>query len=220
MRQRQGRSLTEDVYESLRADILHGRRGPGDRLHIRDTAATLGVSLGVVREAATRLATERLLDANPQSGFRVRALSPGHLADLTWMRCHVESLAVRESVRHGDANWEAALVAAHHLLIITAPMLDGEINEAWMTAHRRFHAALTAGCANQTLLEVRQRLFDEAELYRHWSARTKGAERDLPGEHTRLMDAVLARQEDLAADLLVEHLRYTAATVAEPARTS
>jgi DNA-binding GntR family transcriptional regulator len=210
VRQRQGRTLTEDVYRDLRQRILHGELASGARLHLGDLAQSGEVSLGVVREAVTRLASEGLLHATPQSGFRVPTLSAEHLADLTWARCHVESLTVGESVTHGDTDWEASLVAAHHVLSVTPPVSSDGINPAWMNAHRQFHAALAAGCPNVTLLDVRQRLFDEGELYRHWSARAPGPRRDIAAEHADLLTAALNRDADHAAYLLREHVRYTA----------
>jgi DNA-binding GntR family transcriptional regulator len=214
-RQRQGRSLTEDVYQDLRRRILHGELEPGARVHLGDFAQSSDVSLGVVREAVTRLASEGLLHATPQSGFRVPTLSAGHLADLTWARCHIEGLTVGESITHGDNEWEANLVAAHHVLSITAPLSSDGVNPAWMTAHRRFHAALAAGCPNETMLEIRQRLFDEAELYRHWSARGSGSKRDIAAEHTDLLAAALDRDPDTAVRLLQDHLRHTATLALE-----
>jgi DNA-binding GntR family transcriptional regulator len=217
-RPRQGRSLTEDVYDALRVQILHGHIASGTRLHLGELAAARGVSLGVVREAVTRLASERLLDATPQAGFSVRTLSADHLADLTWARCQIEGLTVRESVVNGDTNWEAELVAAHHMLRVTVPQVDGVVSTAWMVAHRSFHRALTAGCPNITMLELRQQLFDEAEMYRHWSAIARGARRDVEGEHSDLLNAALGRHAERAAELVQEHLRQTAKLVlARPA---
>jgi DNA-binding GntR family transcriptional regulator len=215
-RQRQGRSLTEDVYQDLRRRILHGELAPGARVHLGDFAQSSDVSLGVVREAVTRLASEGLLHATPQSGFRVPTLSAEHLADLTWARCQIEGLTVAESIAHGDTDWEANLVAAHHKLSATPPLSSDGINPAWMNAHRRFHTALAAGCPNETMLEVRQRLFDEAELYRHWSARGVGSQRDIAAEHADLLAAALGRDPDTATRLLQEHLRYTATLALEP----
>jgi DNA-binding GntR family transcriptional regulator len=215
MRQRQGRSLTEDVYAELRQAILHGEIPPGHRLHLGELAIAKQVSLGVVREAVTRLATEGLLQSTPQTGFRVRALSQEHLWDLTWARCKIEGLTVRESVINGDTEWEASLLATHHVLSVTAPHVDAKLNPAWMTAHRRFHTALAAGCPNTTLVDIRQRLFDEAELYRHWSARGPGSERDIGSEHADLLAAALSRNAKQCAALLERHLRSTARFVTE-----
>ena len=218
MRQRQGRSLTEDVYRDLRQRILHGGLASGSRLHLGELAQEGEVSLGVVREAVTRLASEGLLHATPQSGFRVPTLTAEHLADLTWARCQIEGLTVGESVTHGDTNWEANLVAAHHILSVTVPLGSDGPNPEWMNAHRRFHTALAAGCPNATLLEVRQRLFDEAELYRHWSARGTGSKRNIAAEHADLMGAALKRDPETAARLLQEHVRHTANLAVEATR--
>jgi DNA-binding GntR family transcriptional regulator len=217
VRQRQGRSLTEDVYQELRLAILHGQLATGVRLHLGDLAAQRQVSLGVVREAVTRLASERLLDATPQSGFRVRELSAEHLADLTEARCAIEALVLRESIVHGDTQWEANVVAAHHVLSTTPAMANGAITIEWMTAHRAFHHALAAGCPNATLRSTRERLFDEAELYRHWSVRGRGAPRDVAGEHHDLLTAALDRDGERIVMLITQHLQYTARLVTSDA---
>jgi DNA-binding GntR family transcriptional regulator len=202
------------VYGALRRAVLHGELVGGERLHLGRLARQHGVSLGVVREAVTRLAGERLLESTPQTGFRVPRLSQEHLADLTWARCRIEGLAIEESVRHGDTAWEGALVAAHHVLSVTPTAIDGAVNPAWMEAHRRFHAALAAGCPNTTLLVVRQQLFDEAELYRHRSSglpfTARPNRRDVVAEHRELLDAALARHAERAAALVTVHLRRTA----------
>jgi DNA-binding GntR family transcriptional regulator len=212
MRARQGPSLTADVYDQLRAAVLHGTVTSGERLHLGNLARAYGVSLGVVREAVTRLASERLLAATPQSGFRVRPLSAQHLADLTDTRCHLERAAITESIVHGDAAWEGDLVAAHHVLRITPSVqADDSINPDWMDAHRRFHAALVGGCPNTILLELRQRLFDEAELYRHRSVDRKGRERNIDDEHQALLHAVLGHDVPAATSLIEAHVRATAA---------
>jgi DNA-binding GntR family transcriptional regulator len=209
------RTLTGEVYADLRRRVLHGELPSGTRLHLGQLAQACGVSLGVVREAVTRLAGERLLEAIPQSGFRVRELSAAHLADLAWARGHIESLAVHASVVHGDTEWEAALLGAHHVLAATPPFNDdGTVNGGWMNAHRRFHAELASACPSSTMLDTRQRLFDEAELYRHWSARGAGAKRDIAAEHEGLLSAALRRDSEGAAALVCAHIEYTASLAA------
>jgi DNA-binding GntR family transcriptional regulator len=210
VRTRQGVSLTEDVYVELRRAVMHGRLAPGSRLHLSDLAAEYDVSLGVVREAVTRLASERLLEATPQSGFRVRTISIDHLRDLVEARCAIERIVVSESVRHGDTDWEAALVGAHHMLTVRPLTVKGMANSDWMNAHRAFHVALASACPNATLRGIRSQLFDEAELYRQWSAPTLDSDRNVSNEHADLLAAALTHNAKRAGDLIVEHLRQTA----------
>jgi DNA-binding GntR family transcriptional regulator len=204
----------EDVYDALRSDILYGRRLPAARLPINDIAEEHAVSLSVVREAVTRLASEDLVEATPQRGFRVRPLSIEHFRDLTQVRIQIETLALRQSLANGDVTWEANLVAAHHRLAVT-PMFfeDGKGNPEWMAAHGAFHAALAGGAGSLVLERVRRQLYDASEMYRYWSGSLaqRVARANVAEEHKAILDAALARDTDLAVDLVTRHLEATAA---------
>jgi GntR family carbon starvation induced transcriptional regulator len=204
------RTLVDDVYTEIKSDIILGRLIPGQRLHLGEFQKAHDVSLTVVREAVTRLASEHLVQARPQQGFTVRALSVPDLLDLTRARIEIEALTLRESVAVGDVAWEAELVAAHHRLAgaIAAP---GEINFAWMKAHSEFHAALTSACTSPLLEQIRQQLFDAAELYRYWSANLPKPrrKRNVDKEHKALLDAALAHEADLCVELMTRHIQFT-----------
>jgi DNA-binding GntR family transcriptional regulator len=213
---RTGKTLAEGVYAAIRRQILTGQLKSGDRLHLSRLAQSHGVSLSVVREAVTRLASERLLEAIPQIGFRVRILSVEDLVDLTRVRIEIETLALRESLARGDLEWEAQLVAAHHALAATPSAVDGGAqNLEWLARHAAFHEALCAGCESRWLLDIRQQLFAASELYRFWFAQVQD---DRPPkqlreaaikEHKGLLDAALARDLDTATDRLARHFRKT-----------
>lgn len=203
----------EDVHEAVRFDILFGRRLPSSRLQLNELAEEYGVSLSVVREAVTRLASEDLVEATPQRGFRVRSISLEHLRDLTWVRVQLETLALRQSIAEGDVSWEANLVAAHHRLAVTPMYLeDGRGNTEWMTAHGAFHAALAAASGSPVLERLRGQLYDASELYRYWSGNLPQHRRRPPAddEHRQILEAALARDADLAVELLTRHLETTA----------
>ena len=101
---------TEQVYSSIRADILSGRLEPGARLPFADLTDRYGASMGALREALQRLAEQGLVVNEPQQGFRVQALSVDDLRDLTAARCEIEGLALRYSIAHGDLAWESGIV--------------------------------------------------------------------------------------------------------------
>lgn len=201
----------EDLYDAVRTKILLGQVEPGARLALSDIAEEQGVSLGVVREAATRLASEGLVQASPQQGFRVRSVSVPDLIDLTWIRLELESPAIRRSIENGGLAWEAELVAAHHMLALTPIQTDeGTINPAWAAAHSEFHTVLASACESPILIRIRQQLFDASEVYRYWSARAGGApHRDVVGEHTQILEAALARDADRAVEVHAAHLTET-----------
>ncbi|MFH8533844.1 GntR family transcriptional regulator [Streptomyces tendae] len=205
------RTLTGQVLEALRSDVLAGRLAPGSRLRLLELTERFSVSQSVVREALTRLSEQRLVVALPQQGFRVASLSPDDLVELTDARRQIEGLVLRLSVERGDVAWESLVVGTHHQLERT-PMYGeaGEPSEEWMEAHEAFHAALLSGCGNARLVKVASGLRECAALYRIWSVPLgRGDERNLAAEHRGLLEAALARDADIAAGRLHSHIQRT-----------
>ncbi|NKE61396.1 FCD domain-containing protein [Lentzea sp. PSKA42] len=209
---RMASTRADDVYRRLRTDILGGRLVPGQRLKFPELSQNYETSVGAAREALTRLVADGFVRTQAHQGFCVTPLSYEGLAELTQARVEIEPLVLRLSVREGDMTWEAGAVAAHHVLERTpffAADDDTHPSDAWSSAHAAFHASLLAGCRNRRMLAIARSLREEAELYLQWSV-AFGRERDVAGEHRALLDATIARDADLAAELLRDHIAHTA----------
>jgi DNA-binding GntR family transcriptional regulator len=204
----------EQVYASVRVDILTGRISPGAKLRLAELTDKHGCSMTVVREALTRLAEQGLVQSAPQQGFNVTPLSAADLEDLTTARCELEGLVLRHSIEHGDLAWESRVVAAHHSVDRTPMQSEIDpvlMSEDWTRAHSDFHSALLSACPNQRLFNMALSLRDAAELYRRWSVPIgHDQQRDVPDEHRALMEAALKRDASEAVRILEEHLRRTA----------
>ncbi|PQZ53499.1 MULTISPECIES: GntR family transcriptional regulator [unclassified Microbacterium] len=219
------RTRQEEVYRLLRADILSGRVQPGERLAFAALCDRFSVSVGAVREALQRLAEQSLVRSEPQRGFVVMPLSEADLRDLTEARVHIETLTLRQAIRDGDLDWEGRLVAVHHRLAVTpvyAPGHPDRLSEAWAEVHNEFHGVLLAGCRNPRLTEIANHLRASAELYRRWSVplSDRTHPRDIPAEHAAIVDAVLARDAELASRRLAEHIETTTRLLLESGRLS
>lgn len=210
MSQRQTRS--DAVYAALRADILAGRRLPGERLKFSDLSDGYDASVSVLREALTRLTAEGMVVSEPHLGFAVTELSTERLDELTDTRLVLETTVFGRSVQEGDLQWESRIVAALHVLERTTYLESGteRVTDEWARAHADFHEAILDGCANRRLLQIALSLRGEAELYRRWS-QPLGDEhdRDLVAEHREILDAALARDADRASAALGEHIAHT-----------
>jgi len=212
-----GESLAVDVYEQLRTEIFDRRFAPGERLKPVELGERFGVSISVMREALGLLAAQSLIRVERNRGFHVTTLSSEVLTNLTAARKINEGAALRLSVHRGDVGWESEVLAAHHRLSSQPLYLDGEAhsrNNEWATAHIAFHHKLIDACGNDVLLDICDRLSDAAELYRAWSGGE--VKRDVAGEHRALLDAALAHDADLAAELFEAHVDRTASILLDP----
>ncbi|MGE4327167.1 MAG: GntR family transcriptional regulator [Pseudodonghicola sp.] len=213
-------TLSNSVYERLRADIVDGRFAPHQPLRLEQLKQHYGVGFSPLREALNRLQGERLVTSAQQRGFRVSSLSVAEMWDAVDSRIFVEAEALKRSIRLGGDDWEAALVAAFHALSIIVKRLgqadriaDKEGFDELERRHRDFHAALISACGSDWLLDFAEKLNTETERYRVMALRraTLRHERDVEAEHKAILDATLARDGDRAAALLAAHYRQTGA---------
>ena len=59
------------------------------------------------------------------------------------------------------------------------------------------------------LLAFRAQLYDRSEVIRQMAKLRQGKWRDVAGEHAAIADAVVARDADLAVDLIHRHINRT-----------
>lgn len=215
------RTLSEEVYDRLRTELLRGDFDPGAKLFIGEIAGRYGVSAAVLREALARLAQQGLVQASPQRGFSVPQLTIEDLEDLSLARRLIETMALRQSVIDGDLSWESAVLAAHHTLQRTQYTdSEGHLTPEWGAAHREFHRAILAGGRSACLTETAVGLRDRTELFVHWSRElTHDDTRDVAAEHQRIADFVLARDADGAAMALEEHIQRSVSALVAYAET-
>src|SRR4029078_7554831 len=63
------RTIADSAYRRIRQDILWGRFAPGSPLRSDELRARYGVGVSPLREALTRLVSERLGTSGGQRGF-------------------------------------------------------------------------------------------------------------------------------------------------------
>ena len=216
------KSRTLWVFEQLRAEILDGRLNPGARLHLAALADRHAVSLGAVREALSRLAADGLVLVQDRRGFRVSPVSIDDMRDVTATRIEIEGLALRRSIERGDAEWEAGIVAALHVLVRATPGLITDpalAKPTWVGLHDRFHLSLISACGSPWLLRFRQTLFEQSERYRALLVAYAIGGRDISREHQEIAAATLDRDADRAVQLLAAHFNATTAMLEQADRS-
>jgi GntR family carbon starvation induced transcriptional regulator len=202
-----------DVLSRLRTDIVSSVFAPKTRLKFADMTKRYDVGIGTLREALSQLSSEGFVTVEAGKGFKVAPVSAEELIEITDHFITFEKRAVREAIEHGDEDWEANIVAVHHRLSLIESLpweRRMERHSEWVERHREFHESIVAACQGKWLFRLRSIMFDQLDRYRFV---TKRAPKGLGGrkfeEHRDIMAATLARDADLASDLIEKHIRDT-----------
>jgi DNA-binding GntR family transcriptional regulator len=91
----QTRSLREQVYDFLRAEMARGGLQPGGFLDLNELAARLGISRTPLREALLHLESQGFVTVLPRRGFRLNALTLGDIRHFYEIIGALEAAALR-----------------------------------------------------------------------------------------------------------------------------
>jgi DNA-binding GntR family transcriptional regulator len=93
------RSLADQVYEQLRADIVSGRIPSSEKLVELDIAERMGTSQGTIREALHRLECDGLVDRQAHRATYVTDIVIDEMVEYFAVRSLIESFAIRRAMK-------------------------------------------------------------------------------------------------------------------------
>jgi DNA-binding GntR family transcriptional regulator len=195
-------SIVDRVYESVRTRILDGSLERGARLRQEALAAELGVSRTPLREALRRLASEGLVELEPNRGARIPDLSRADMLSAYEARLALEPGAARLAAvsRDRDALERMRSAIDRHRRATT--------HIALFDANRAFHLALVDGARNEHLSRVAGILWASrigAVIYGRQDETPEQVAADAD-DHARIVEAVAAGDADRAERLVREHI--------------
>jgi len=202
-------TLSDQIYDYLRGEILTGGFVPGERLDLGDLVERLRVSKMPVKEAIARLATEGLLDVQAQRGTFVSQVNPRELAETFEVRCALEMMAGElacarakksdtEQLRRLIAEMEQSADVAHHL----------ELNF-------KFHSLIVELADNRKLAETYHRLRVPIQVagihYRseNWTERIAQEQK----EHRAIVRALELKDAEAVARAIRDHIQRGGASL-------
>lgn len=212
---------SEKAYRQLREDIMFGIFLPNEKLKIESLRERYGLGAGPLREALSRLSSERLVILEGQRGFSVAPMSAEDAYDIGETRTLLEVEALRQSFLNGDEDWETQLVAAYHRLErAEQKILHGEANFIeWELRNAIFHETMVAACPSAWIMRMRQQIYEQHQRYRHLARKQSIGVRDVAAEHKALFDAAFDRNIETATDVIRNHIARTTQTVLQTLKT-
>lgn len=199
--------VADRASQRIRSDIIFGVLRPQQRLTLGRLKAEYGASISTLREILNAFASEGLVEAEGNKGFRVAGVSEQELREIADLRLLLEKHALEKSFAHGDIEWESKVVSAHYKLAsIERDLIAGRgvDQPAWKRFDWEFHEALISACGSATLLATHGAVFDRYLRYQMLAMRFRGA--GASKEHEALMEAARSRDVETACKVLDAHV--------------
>lgn len=199
-------SLSQQVEDTLRDEILSGKLAPGQRIAIDELAARWGVSSTPVRDAVKRLEQAGFVEISPRRGINVAQLDCRTFKHVFDLRIALECLAVETATERIPTEEIEEAIRAYQ---------DAEAHfratgdRSLLAKHDdRVHDLIVSYCDNPKLKEIFSDLHDLIV----WARKTivmrqpSTYERAVP-EHLAILAALRERNAEAAQAALRSHLK-------------
>lgn len=203
----------------LRRALLRGEFKANQHLGEAALAERLGVSRTPIREALNTLAQEGLVTYQPNRGYVVTACTYDDIVGAYLVRRSLESLACRLAARNGLSLEQR--VRMMQSIEEGQKLIDcgawKENLEAWGALNSAFHAAIIDAARNLPLARAindtlrmpimisggEEKQFTRYDMLAYFDDDTI---RKALSEHSKILDHIVAREEDLAAETMDRHI--------------
>jgi DNA-binding GntR family transcriptional regulator len=198
------RKVTDWVYEELKSAIVDLRLAPGDPLREATLADQLGVSKTPIREALTRLEQEGLVETTSFKGAVVTGYSRQDLLEIYELRELLENAAARtaaESMAGADRDRldricrESRKLKKNHDAAGLAALISA------------FDDVLFEQVRNSRIRALIENLRAHLTRIGHLTAEIPGRIEASVDEHEKIVQAIAARDPELAERQMREHIR-------------
>lgn len=208
MSQKTNRGTSKNqIYATLRSEIILGHRKSGQRLAVNDLKARFGTSVTPVRDALQMLNQEGLITIKPRSGYFITQITLKELRDMLDLREILEVAAVERAATTITEAQLGAIKKVH-------AGYTGDDDQAYTRytdENRHFHYLLAQASGNQELALTLRRLHDR--LARFMVIRKAGAK--LEDIHALLIDRLEAHDAAGARKAILEEVRSSRKAIME-----
>jgi len=196
--------LSQQAYQEIKQRIIRLDLPPDSIIDESELQKELGLGRTPVREAIQRLALENLVTIIPRRGIFVTDIRVEDLGHIFEVRLSLESLAVRLATQRGNhSHWDRIEQQIRNLPDETDP----DFAETLISVDERIHHILYTATGNDILCDTLDKLY--ALSIRLWfrTLAQIGDMKENIEEHLEILNALRAKDADLAEVLIRKHIR-------------
>lgn len=202
-------SISDQIYERLKQQILHGEIEAGERLMQNQVAENLRASRTPVREAFRRLEQDGLVERVPQGGVRVTRLDIEAIQEVFGIRNVLEAYAIELAcgriTTEEIGSLKRLVTQAEELLSSSELGRETKIKRIF-ELNSQFHDTIYRAAGNSYLMGMINSLRFIVGRLRFLGLRADSTWSRAWDEHAQLIGLLEKRDKESAARLLKTHL--------------
>jgi len=195
--------VTDWVYEELKEAIVSLRLPPGQPLREAALAEQLGVSKTPIREALSRLQQDGLAETTSFKGAVVTGYSRQDLVEIYELRELLESSAARLAAQSMS---DADRARLDQIMIESRALWDGSDPVKLAARIAEFDVVLFDQVQNGRIRALIENLGAHMTRIGQLTAEIPGRIQTSVDEHEKIVEAIAARDPDLAEQRMREHI--------------
>jgi DNA-binding GntR family transcriptional regulator len=198
-------NLDQKAYLILKNMIVKRKLLPGDKIHQEKLALDLGISRTPLVSALKYLEKEKLVEAIPRKGFYVRLFTKEEMISIFELREVLEGLAARRAARNIS---DVQINKLQNFFKKFKGFTDITDISAYAKEDRRFHNFVTEISAKEFLKSILENY--NIISYSYQLVTSEGLVRtpnETIREHRAMIDAICNKDQDLAEDIMRQHLK-------------
>ncbi|MDY3249462.1 MAG: GntR family transcriptional regulator [Candidatus Choladocola sp.] len=202
-------TLSEQIYQILRADILSQKIPLGEKLTLKNLKERFEVSSTPIREALTRLTEDGLVNYYSNIGVNVISMTEQDLAELFQFMGDLDRLAILYSGSYPDQETvcrELESVISKTRIIEEKGSLLPEDVPLWIEYSDRFHLLFYDYCNNSRLTHAAEKLRSQLTIFSGLYETETEPQRKINEMHTQIYELYRSGKYNQAGDLMKQHL--------------
>lgn len=205
-------SLRGRVFNKIREDILSGVYKENEELKESTIGAELGVSRTPVREALRQLELEGLVNIIPNKGAYVTGITQKDIHDIYVIRSYLEGLCARWACENIT---EEQIEELEEIIYLSEFHAKKEHKEQMVELDNKFHELIYLASGSKILDHVLSDFHHYVQRVRKITLGVNNRAMKANEEHKAILEAMKARNGELAEKLAHEHMICTIKNITE-----
>ncbi len=202
-------SLKSIAYKFIKERILRCEYEPMSFLDVGAIADELSISRTPVRDAASMLEQDELVQILPRHGIMVLGISADLINGIISARKIVEPYAARSAALKADAD-----VMQQMRTVFSEP---GKDISALIEEDTKLHSYIVSCTENTYIIRMMDRIYSNNYRLMLYGSGMPGVFEASNAEHIAIIDAILERNPDKAEKSMLRHLSHSERTAYESA---